>query len=264
MIKIFKVYICSFFALMLLSCSIKTNNVNETNLKIGVTSVPHGEILQNLKNIFNLDFEIINYVDYNQLNKDLVDEKIDANFFQTREYLENFNLNSDTKLVELTEVHVEPLIVYSSKYKDISKVDPESLVYIPNNSVNRDRALKLLEKANLIKISFDVNKKQNIITENDKNLIINEIEESLIPSFYNDGDLLIMNTNTALENSIMPHISGIFYEESFSDKSKANVFVTRENMRTSIELKQIANLLNSYETFKFINQKYKGFVKPIF
>lgn len=265
MSKFFKIYFCSFILLMLFSCSTKiNNNDNEAKIKIGVTSIPHGEILQNLKGIFKLDFEIINYVDYNQLNKDLVEGKLDANFFQTREYLENFNLNSDKKIVELAYVHVEPLIVYSSKYKDINKVEEGSVVYIPNDEVNRNRALELLQKANLIKISYDVNENRNVIVENNKNLIINEVSVNLIPSFYNEADLVVMNTNVALENSIMPYISGIFYEDSFLDKNKINVFATREDMKTSIELKKIANLLNSYETSKFINEKYRGFVKPVF
>ena len=263
MLKYLKVFICSFFVLVLFACSLQTNN-SEKKIKIGVTTIPHGEILQNIKNIYNMDFEIINYVDYNQLNQDLIDEKIDANFFQTREYMENFNLNKTTKLVELAEVHVEPLIIYSSKYKDVTKIQPESVIYIPVDTVNRERALKLLEKANLIKLSLDVNQKRNVIIENNNHLVINEVTNNLLPTFYDKADLVIMNTNIALENSIMPHEAGIFSEDSFSDKSKFNLFVTRENLKTSVELKKIAHLLNEYETFKFINEKYRGFVKPVF
>ncbi|HJC99464.1 MAG TPA: transporter [Candidatus Dwaynia gallinarum] len=264
--RILNICVCMFFAFCLLvSCSSNASNrQDKEKLKIGVTSIPHGEILENLRDIFDLDFEIINYIDYEALNNDLLNGKIDGNFFQTREYLNNFNLNSEVKLIELAEVHVEPLIIYSNKYKSVDKVEEGDVIYIPNDPVNRDRALKLLEQANLIKLMMDFGEQRYVVAENPKNLVMNEVEVNSIPSFYNEGDLAVMNTNVALENMIFPHISGIFYENSFSDEDKVNVFVVREDMRTSVKLKEIAHFLNSYETFKFINEKYKGFVKPVF
>ena len=111
--RILNICVCMFFAFCLLvSCSSNASNrQDKEKLKIGVTSIPHGEILENLRDIFDLDFEIINYIDYEALNNDLLNGKIDGNFFQTREYLNNFNLNSEVKLIELAEVHVEPLSI---------------------------------------------------------------------------------------------------------------------------------------------------------
>ncbi len=264
MVKLFRNIISLFFVLVLVGCVSKLNTKAEDKIKIGVTSIPHGEILKNLKDIFDLDIEIINYIDYEALNNDLVNKKIDGNFFQTREYLENFNNNSGVKLIELAGVHVEPLIIYSSKYKSIDKVEEGDSVYIPNDPINKERALKLLEKAGLIKLTLDFNTQTSTIIENPLNLIISEAPSYELPSLFKEGDLVIMNTNIALENMIFPEENGLYYEDSFNDESKVNVFVTREDMRTSIKLKEIANLLTSYETFKFINEKYKGFVKPIF
>ena len=207
--RILNICVCMFFAFCLLvSCSSNASNrQDKEKLKIGVTSIPHGEILENLRDIFDLDFEIINYIDYEALNNDLLNGKIDGNFFQTREYLNNFNLNSEVKLIELAEVHVEPLIIYSNKYKSVDKVEEGDVIYIPNDPVNRDRALKLLEQANLIKLMMDFGEQRYVVAENPKNLVMNEVEVNSIPSFYNEGDLVVMNTNVALENMIFPHIS---------------------------------------------------------
>ena len=265
--KILKLFFCIFFIFNILySCSYKeeNNSYNNSNIKIGVVSTPYGEILDNIRKIFKLDFELVDYIDYEALNNDLVSGKLDANFFQTREYLERFNLNSETKLVELTGIHVEPLIIYSSKYKEISKINDGASVYIPNDYVNRERALKLLADASLITIEFDAVDQRYVVKENPKNLIINEVVMYLIPSFYEQGDLIIVNTDIALQNGIYGYESGIYYEDSFSDELKVNLFVTRENMKTSVQLKEIAHYLNSYETFKFISEKYRGFVKPVF
>lgn len=258
--------ICIFIFYVLVSCTSQTNyNFQDVNkIKIGVTSIPHGEILQNIKKIFNANFEIINYIDYDSLNEDLVNGKIDANFFQTREYMNRFNLDRENKIIEVAAVHVEPLIIYSSRYKSIDKVEDGDIVYIPNDFINRNRALKVLESAGLVELEEDFNSGAYIIKNFYRELVINEVSSNEIPVFFNSSDLIILNTNIALENNIDPKSWGIFYEESFEDDSKYNIFVTREDMRTSIEIKQIANYLNSYENFKFITQKYNGFIKPVF
>ncbi len=252
------------FGCFLVSCGSDSTNIKKEHLKIGVTSIPHGKILENVKKIFNLDFEIINYVDYEALNRDLISNKIQGNFFQTLEYMKNFNLVNNTNLIDLARVHVEPLIIYSSKYKSVHKINDGAVVYIPNDKINRNRALKLLEEASLIKLIEDVGDNNYIIIENPKNLIINEVSATSIPNYYDESDLVILNTNIALENSIFPHKDGIFYEDSFFDENKFNVFVTRDDLRTSVELKEIARHLNEYDTFKFINSNYKGFIKPVF
>lgn len=264
MVKLLKKGICLFFVLALVGCISKSNIKTEDKIKIGVTSIPHGEILKNIKDIFNLDFEIVNYIDYETLNNDLVNKNIDANFFQTKEYLNNFNDHSNVKLKILAEVHIEPLIIYSSKYRSLDKIEEGDTIYIPNDPINSERSLKLLEKAGLIKLTLDFDTQVSTVIENPLNLIINEAPPYELPSLFEEGDLIIMNTNIALENMIYPEIYGLYYEDSFNDESKVNVFVTREDMITSVKLKEIANLLTNYETFKFINEKYKGFVKPIF
>lgn len=248
----------------LVSCNSSNNLGTESKLKIGVTSVPHGEILNNIKNVYGLDFEVINYIDYAKLNEDLINNKIDANFFQTREYMNYFNEINGDRLIELAQVHVEPLIIYSSKYKSINNVENEDVICIPNDIVNKNRALKLLQSANLITLSQDTVNGEYVIAMNPKNLVINELPSSDIPQYYGDVDLSIMNTNVALENNIDPKEDGIFYEESFNDQEKYNVFVTRDDMSTSVELKEIANYLNGDVTFNFIMDRYNGFVKPVF
>lgn len=265
--KILNSCICILFTLfVLISCSFGVEESKSgEKIRIGVTASPHGEILNNVKKIFNLDFEVVNYIDYESLNNDLISGKIQGNFFQTRDYMDNFNLKSNVKLVEVTGVHVEPLVIYSSKYRSIENVDEGDSVYIPLDDVNRNRALELLQDAGLIKISRDLSEGRYDIIENYKNLIVNEVSSGSLPHFYTEADIVVMNTNTALENNILPHISGIFYEKSFlEDEGKVNILATTESMRTSIELKNIAQVLNSYETFKFINEKYRGFVKSVF
>ncbi len=263
--KYLRIFLMFIFVYIFMSCTSDIGVINTTDrkLKIGVTTVPYGEILQNIKNVFKEDFEIVNYIDYDTLNRDLVNGNLDANFFQTRDYLNRFNLSSESKLIEITSVHIEPLIIYSSKYRSIDKVENGDIVYIPNDFINRNRSLKLLEDAGLITLVEELDGSY-IVISNPKNLVINQVDINDIPDFFNISDLIVLNTNVAMENNIDPREVGIFYEDSFNDGMKFSIFVTREDMKTSIKLKEIANYLNSYENFKFINERYSGFVKPVF
>ena len=63
-----------------------------TTLTVGVSPVPHGDILrfvdENLASDAGLDLEIKEFTDYTAPNKALVDGDLDANYFQHLPYFE--------------------------------------------------------------------------------------------------------------------------------------------------------------------------------
>ncbi|PRX97202.1 MetQ/NlpA family ABC transporter substrate-binding protein [Allonocardiopsis opalescens] len=87
-------------------------------LRVGVSPVPHGEILgyvdSELAADAGLDLEIIEFSDYVQPNLQLADGELDANFFQHRPYLAEFlaGQGEGEDFQYLTDVHVEPLGLY--------------------------------------------------------------------------------------------------------------------------------------------------------
>ena len=57
----------------------------KTVIRIGATPVPHVDILNQVKDDLaeeGIELEIISYTDYPLINKALVENEIDANFFQ--------------------------------------------------------------------------------------------------------------------------------------------------------------------------------------
>ena len=94
-----------------------TTLAEATPLRVGATPVPHAEILQlvqeNLTGGTNLSLDIVEFTDYVQPNTALEDGELDANFFQHRPYLEDFNEQHGTQLVPVVPVHIEPLGIYS-------------------------------------------------------------------------------------------------------------------------------------------------------
>ena len=62
-------------------------------LKVGVTSVPHAEILEAAKPLLEkegITLDIVEFNDYVQPNLALNDKELDANYFQHEPYLKNF------------------------------------------------------------------------------------------------------------------------------------------------------------------------------
>lgn len=124
-------------------------------LVVGATAVPHAEILEVVKPILaaqgvHLKIKVFN--DYVQPNVQLAERRLDANYFQTQPYLDEFNTARGTDLVAVAGVHVEPLGVYSRRHRALSDVPDRAQVVLPNDASNTGRSLLLLQSAGLISL----------------------------------------------------------------------------------------------------------------
>ncbi len=145
-------------------------------LTIGVSPVPHGEILKYVSDELaaaeGLKIEIVEFNDYVQPNTALQDEQLDANYFQHVPYLEEEVASKGYRFTPLTPVHIEPLGVYSKTVKALTEVPDGAVVAIPNDPSNSGRALNLLATNGLITLKDGVGVKatEADITGNPKNL----------------------------------------------------------------------------------------------
>ena len=102
-------------------------------LVVAATPIPHAEILELVKPTLakeGVDLEIKVFTDYVQPNTQVAEKRLDANYFQTLPYLENFNKGKGTNLVTVIGVHVEPIGGYSKKIKNISELKDGATVAI--------------------------------------------------------------------------------------------------------------------------------------
>ncbi len=97
---------------------------NET-LVVGATPVPHAEILEFVKPTLakeGVDLQVKVFNDFIQLNQQLAEKNLDANYYQYRPFLDDYNKNRHTNLVPVVGVHIEPFGAYSTKYKSLSEL----------------------------------------------------------------------------------------------------------------------------------------------
>lgn len=91
---------------------------NNNILRVGASPVPHAEILEVIKPILEQKgwkLEIIEYSDYVQPNAALANGEIDANYFQHKPYLDDYNAKNHTQLVSAGAIHFEPLRIYAGR-----------------------------------------------------------------------------------------------------------------------------------------------------
>jgi D-methionine transport system substrate-binding protein len=241
-------------------------HANDT-LTVAATAVPHAEILEFVKPQLakeGVDLNVKVFSDYVQPNVQVSQGQMDANFFQHQPYLTEFNKARGTDLVAVASVHLEPLGIYSSKYKSLEEVPGGAQVVIPNDATNGGRALLLLQGAKLITLKDPGNILATVkdISANPKDLKIRELEAATLPRVLTQVDLALINTNYALQAKLDPQKDALMIEGPGSPY--VNILVARPDNKDSPAMQKLAAALHSPEVKQFIDEKYKGAIVPAF
>jgi len=234
-------------------------------IKVGASPVPHKEILEVVRPLLAKEgytLEIVEFTDYVTPNTALAEGQLDANFFQHVPYLQSFSKEKNLDLNYTVKVHIEPMGVYSSKYKKLSELKDGAEIAIPSDPTNGARALRVLENAGLLKLkSGDLISKLDI-TENPKKLKITELDAPQLPRILKDVDAAVINSNFAIEAKLNPTTDSLAIEAK--DSPYANVLAVRSEDKTKPYIQALSKALNSPEVKKFIEDKYKGNVIAAF
>jgi YaeC family lipoprotein len=244
---------------------------NSVTIKIGATAVPHAEILEAAKPILaakGINLEITVFNDYIIPNTSVEDGQLDANFFQHRPYLESFNEERGTHLIDIGDIHYEPFGIFPGKTKSLDALKDGAQIAVPNDTTNEARALLLLSDAGLITVdtSKGLNATAADITDNPKNLKIIELEAAQIPRSLQDVDAAAINGNYALEAGLSAEKDSMFVEpeNSIAANTFANVIVVKEGSENRRELSELVKTVQSEEIRRFIQNKYGKSVIPKF
>ncbi|MFZ6044937.1 MetQ/NlpA family ABC transporter substrate-binding protein [Pseudomonas sp. CR3202] len=235
-------------------------------LVVGATPVPHAEILEFIKPTLakeGVDLDIKVFTDFIQPNVQLAEKNLDANYYQYRPFLDEFNKSRHTNLVPVVGIHIEPFGAYSTKIKKLDELKDGASVAIPNDPVNTGRALVLLHEAGLIKLKDPSNTlaTQRDIAENPKKLKLRELEGALLARSVSQVDLAFVFANYALEAGIDTN-SALIVEKG--KDLYAEFLVARPDNLQDPGLQKLAKALNSPEVRQFIVTRYKGQIAPAF
>lgn len=263
-------------ALVLVACGTseeKTEGGKEDGSKklvVGASNVPHAEILEEVKPLLEekgIELEITTFQDYVLPNQALDSGELDANYFQHIPYLNAQIAENGYDFVNAGGIHIEPIGVYSKKYKSLDELPEGAHIIVSNSVADHGRILTMLENQGVITLKEGVEKTQATvedIVENPKKLKFDaEYEASLLPQIYNndEGDAVLINSNYAIDAGLNPIEDSIAIEES--DSPYVNVIAVRKGDETKEEIKALVEALRSKEIQDFILEKYKGAVVPV-
>ena len=257
----------------------KENNDSATNetakeetkeLVVGASPTPHAEILEAAQPLLEekgIELKIEEFNDYVLPNQALDSEDIDANYFQHIPYLEGQIADNGYKFVNAGGIHIEPIGIYSQRHKSLEDIPENATVLFSNSVADHGRVLALLEKEGLITLKDGVDKLNATtedIAENPKNLEFKpDYAPELLPQIYNEdeGDLIVINSNFAIDNELNPLEDSIAIE-SGEGNPYVNVIAVRSGDEDREEIKALLEVLNSQEIKDFLLEKYKGAVIP--
>jgi D-methionine transport system substrate-binding protein len=243
---------------------------DEKTIRIGASPSPHAEILQQVKaevEAKGYKLEIVEYNDYVIPNTAVFEGELDANFFQHKPYLDNFNTENKTDLVSVANIHFEPLGIYSSKVTKLEDIQAGAKIGVPNDATNEARALLLLEAQGFItlKKGAGINATINDIETNVLGLKIVEIEAAQLPRSLQDLDAAVINGNYAISAGLSVS-DAIAVEESTSVAADtyANIIAVKAGNENSEKVQVLINALQTEEVKAFIGSTYAGAVVPVY
>ena len=251
---------------VLAGCGAKEND--EKTIKVAATAVPHAEILEQAKPILaeqGYTLEIQVYNDYVQPNEVVESGDFDANYFQHISYLNSFNEEKGTHLVNAGGIHYEPFGLYPGKESDLAKIDGAT-VAVPNDTTNEARALLLLQQNGYIKLKDGAGLTATIndIVENPHNIEFVELEAAQIPRTLPEVSFGVMNGNYAMEAGYNAGEDAILCETNESEAIAVyvNVIAVKEGNENSAKTKALIDALTSETIRSFITENYKGGAIP--
>lgn len=237
-------------------------------IKVGAGVTPHAEILREIQDDLEKKgyaLEVVEYNDYVLPNTALEDGDLDANYFQHKPYLDDFNAENGTHIVGVANVHFEPLGIYAGKTKSLADLKDGAEVAVPNDTTNEARALLLLEQEGLIKLKEKAGLQATIldIQENPLNLKIKELEAAQVARAVSDVDIACINGNYAIEAGLEEAIA-LESAESEAAETYANLIAVKEGNEDTEKTQALVEAVLSNKVKDFITANYKGAVVPVF
>lgn len=242
---------------------------DDKTITVAASATPHAEILEQAKPLLEeqgWDLEVRIFDDYVQPNLVVESGEFDANYFQHIPYLDNFNEEQGTHLVNAGGIHYEPFGIYPGTKASLDEVAEGDVIAVPNDTTNEARALLLLETNGIIKLKEDAGLTATVkdIEENPYNVDIQELEAAQVPRVKDEVAFVVLNGNYALQAGFSVAKDSIAYETSDSEAAKTyvNLIAVAEGNEDSEKITALVSVLKSDEIKNYITETYDGAVIP--
>ena len=242
---------------------------DDKTITVAASATPHAEILEQAAPLLEEEgwkLDVTVFEDYVQPNLVVDRGDLDANYFQHIPYLDDFNEEHGTSLVNAGGIHYEPFGIYPGTKEDLSELEEGDVIAVPNDTTNEARALLLLQDNGVIKLKDGVGLEATArdIEENPNNVEIQELEAAQVSRVAGEVAFVVLNGNYALQAGYSVSKDAVAYEKSDSEAAQTyvNVIAVQEGNEDSDKIKALVDVLKSDEIKDFITENYDGAVIP--
>ena len=238
---------------------------NNGTIRVGTTGSPYSELLtQARKQLAEIgwDLQIETYSDYNKINRDVLDGKLDAHLFAHQTYIDSYNDVNGTELIPSATICFEKYGMYSLLNEDLTNITSRVKIAIPEEDTRKAKAVLFLQDAGYITLKENVGLTaiEEDITENPKNIEILTYTMDNVKDILKTADYCVMGADMAILAGLEPKKEVLKEEKATSDSAKAMaaLLVTTKENAESEKLRFLEQALKSDETKKFVEDTYKG------
>ncbi|MCH7322749.1 MetQ/NlpA family ABC transporter substrate-binding protein [Solibacillus sp. MA9] len=238
-----------------------------TTLKVASLIPPMTNILEIAKPILaeqNIDLEIVILGDNVQPNSALAAGEVDANLFQHKPFMTEFNKANGSKLTAIQPIYYPNFSIYSKNYKNWDELPVGATLAIANDASNIDRTLQLLVQNKVLTLGEKQDTYYTLkdITDNPKNLQFKEVDLLMLARMYDEADIVAMYPAYAAPLGLTPSEDALLQELPGNDF--AIQLVTREDNQNDEAIQKLKEAVTSEEVRKFLEENYKDTSIPAF
>lgn len=237
MFKTLKIFILACLPVLTLA---GCKNSSKT-IVVGASSTPHALILEETREFiknegYELEVKVFN--DYVLPNYALENGELDANYFQHKPYLNEFNESNGTHLVPVIDVHFEPMGIYSGNKNSLDNFVNSDKVIVPSDKSNYDRAVELLKEHGM------------------ENTYIVPVEAQNIPLMLSDCSYAVINGNYSLSAGVVDRCLVTEDKDSDIAKEMANVIAVKKGNEESQKVQVLIRALKQENIANYIKAKF--------
>lgn len=256
-------------SLLALSClSISAAQAASNELRVGFVPGPYiDEFRIGVQPMLEKKGYKIKYYEFStglEANTAVFKDDIDANVMQHSVFLKSYNDRNQTDLVGIVQVPTPPMGLYSKKHHNLEGLKKGFTVAVPNDPVNLQRALHILQRLGWIKIKENANPvdvSELDVVENKLGLKLVLLENAQGPRALDDADFAAIQGNFAIFAKLK--LSEAFILEDMT-APYINVLVVRKGKQNAQFSRDLVEAYQSDSFQKAIreNHFYDGFRLP--
>ncbi|PLR86769.1 methionine ABC transporter substrate-binding protein [Bacillus canaveralius] len=199
-----------------------------------------------------------------QVNPAMQEGSIDASVFQSTAYMEGINEEKNMDMTGIAFIPSAPQGLYSKKHTSLDEVKDGTTVALPNDPVNQERAVRILEELGWVKVKSDAGITDfnlNSVEPDQYEIKFEVLDPAQILVSLEDVDYGVVNGNY-IANAGKKITDALKIENT--PKQHRNIVSINKKDKDTQWAKDLKAAYESSEFEEYINSesKYDGFILP--